>query len=148
MAGCALIITLLMGGAAYVPANDCSLEIVIYNLDNRRLWTYAIGMTSLSVTWHSPSGEPDRLMYRRGLTAGETKKLDRFLARYPFGRLEKYYVNERINGNTGTVYRIRINKNIKDVFVFYARPEQVLELNRFINRLLPRQFHLWDEPSS
>jgi hypothetical protein len=140
-----LIMTLLLGSASYVPDNNLSLTISLYTLDNRKLWTYALDMRSISVTRHSLSGEPDRLLHRRDLTVRETKKLDRFLARYPFDRLEKYYINEGIHGDTGTVYRIRINKNGKDLYVYYARPAAVLELNRFINRLLPRQYRLWDE---
>ncbi|MBP7734430.1 MAG: hypothetical protein KA369_00520 [Spirochaetes bacterium] len=141
----ALIIALLGGSAGYVPKNDLVLTITIYAIDSRKLWTYVLDTRRISVTRHFTRGEPDRVLLERPLTLQEIKKLDRFLGRYPFDSLEKYYINERIHGSTGTVYHIRINRKGKDSYVFYARPESLLELNRFINRLLPRQFHLWDD---
>lgn len=145
MIRCAVIISLLLGSTGYVPKNNIALDIIIYNLNNQKLWTYALNMTSLSVTRHFLAGEADRLVHQRALTLREIKRLDRFLARYPFAALERYYINEKISGTSGTVYCITINRDGKEVFVYYARPAAVLELNRFINRLLPRQYHLWDE---
>lgn len=145
MAQCALIITLLMGSAGYVPHNNLALTITIYTISNQKLWTYTLDMNSISVTRHSLNNEPDRLLHQRALSLKEIKKLDRFLARYPFDKLEKYYINEGVHGDTGTMYRIRINRGGKELYVYYARPGTVLELNRFINKLLPRQYRLWDE---
>ncbi len=145
MARLVLIIPLLLGSFGYVPKNELALTITICTINNRKLWTYALDMTGISVTKHSLSGEPDRLLHQRNLTLKETKKLDRFLGRYPFDSLKKYYVNEGVHGDTGTVYRVRLNRGVKDHYVYYARPDRVLELNRFINKLLPRQFWLWDE---
>ncbi|HNW27239.1 MAG TPA: hypothetical protein PKN50_02080 [Spirochaetota bacterium] len=141
----ALIIPLLLGGPRYVPKHDFALTITIYRINSQKLWTYALDMTGISVTRHSPGGEPDLVVHRRALTLKEIKKLDRFVGRYPFDSLEKYYINEGIHGDTGTVYCIRIHGGITDHYVYYARPGRVQELNRFINRLLPRQYRLWDE---
>ncbi len=141
----ALIIALLGGNAGYVPKNDLALTVTIRAIDSRKLWTYALDTRRISVTRHFNRGEPDRVLLERPLTLQEIKKLDRFLGRYPFDGLEKYYINERIHGTTGTVYNIRINGKGKDSYVFYARPETLLELNRFINRLLPGQYRLWDD---
>ncbi len=145
MAHCALIIPLLLGSFGYVPKNDLTLTITIYNINNQKLRTYALDMTRISVVQHSLNGEPDRFLHQRNLNLKEIKKLDRFISRYFFDSLEKYYINEGVHGNTGMVYRIRLNRGMKDHYVYYARPAKVLELNRFINRLLPRQFQLWDE---
>jgi hypothetical protein len=145
MAQCALIITLLTGSAGYVPHNNFALTITIYTISNQKLWTYTLDMKSISVTRHSLNNEPDLLLHQHALSLKQIKNLDRFLARYPFDRLEKYYINERVHGDTGTVYCIRINRSGKEVYVYYARPGTVLELNRFINKLLPRHLHLWDE---
>jgi hypothetical protein len=145
MANLALIIPLLLGSFGYVTKNELELTITICTINNQKLWTYALDMRGISVTKHSLSGEPDRLVHQRYLTLVETKKLDRFLGRYPFDSLEKYYINERVHGDTGAVYRIRINRSRNEHYVYYARPEKVLELNRFVNKLLPRQFWLWDE---
>ncbi|HPL17942.1 MAG TPA: hypothetical protein PL180_14710 [Spirochaetota bacterium] len=141
----AVIIPLLLGGPAYVPKHDLALTITIYRIDNQKLWTYALDMSGISVTRHSTGGGPDLIVHRRALTLQEIKKLDRFLGRYPFDSLDNYYVNEDIHGDTGTVYRIRINRGSTEHYIYYARPGRVLELNRFINRLLPRQYRLWDE---
>lgn len=145
MAQCALIITLLMGSSGYVPHNNLTLSIIIHTISNQKLWTYTLDMNSVSVTRHSINGDPDRILHQRILSLKEIKKLDRFLARYPFDSLEKYYINESVHGNTGTMYHIRINRDGKEVFVYYSRPVTVLELNRFINKLLPQQYRLWDE---
>lgn len=144
MARIALIIPFLLGVSGYAPKHDLALTITMYRINTQKIWTYALDMAGISVTRHCPGGGPDLIVHRRPLTLKEIKKLDRFVGRFPFDSLEKHYVNESIHGDTGTVYRIRINRGMRDHYVYYARPARVLELNRFINRLLPRQYRLWD----
>ncbi|OHD63263.1 MAG: hypothetical protein A2176_11810 [Spirochaetes bacterium RBG_13_51_14] len=140
-----IVIPLLFRAVGYMPETSFSVIITIYAGTARALWTYSLDTESISVTRHSANGDPDRIVERRALTLKEIKKLDKYFTLFPLQRLAKQYVNEKIHGDTCSRYFVRINREEKQTYVCYARPEELLDLNRVINRLLPRQYRLWDE---
>jgi hypothetical protein len=144
MRGALIVISMLLALPAYTPKNNFSVYVTIFVHHDRRQWTYHLDAGGISVVRHSLEGGPDVTVLRKDLTPGQLKKLDRYFAVYPLGGLEKKYINENIDGDTFTWYNISINSMQKNTYVFYDRPKDLVELNRVINMLLPRQYRLWD----
>jgi hypothetical protein len=139
-----IIIAMLLALPAYTPKNNFSVNITIFVHHDRRQWSYRLDAGGVSVVRHSLEGGDDVTVVRKDLPLEELKKLDRYFAAYPLGDLKKEYINENIDGDTFTWYNIMINSTHKNIYVFYDRPKDLVDLNRVINRLLPRQYRLWD----
>jgi len=138
------VLSLAFVAAAYVPRTDISLSITIYR-GTRSLWTYRLTTDSISVTRHYTDGTPDAVMLNRTLTVKEIKALDRYFTGFKPGELKHRYTDESIDGDSCSRYYFSINMSEKESYVCYARPPELSGLNRMINGLLPRQYHLWTE---
>jgi hypothetical protein len=142
--GFLMAIALLSSGPDYTPKTSITLVITIYSTGDQKLWTYTLENRRISVTRHFPDGRRDMPVFRRDLTVDEAKRLDRYFRGFSLHELKKEYIDTDTGGDSYTCYHIKINTSAKDVYVFYARPDKLLNLNRVINRLLPQQYHLWD----
>ncbi|MBN2158152.1 MAG: hypothetical protein JW807_02065 [Spirochaetes bacterium] len=130
----------------YNPKNRVSVTIILHDIiGHRALWTYELDNNHIRVTRHASVERPDSVIFERNLTYNEKKKLSRFFGGFPIHKIEKKYIGRTHTGDSCSIYRIKINAVEKGAYVYYSRPEELLELNRFINRLLPRRFRLWDE---
>lgn len=136
----------ILAAHAYNPKNRVSVTIMLRNITgNRMLWTYDLDNSRIRVTRHADGERPDSVVFERDLSLAERKKLSGFFGAFPIRNIEKQYIGREHAGETYSIYRIKINSLEKGAYVYYSRPGELLELNRFINRLLPRRFHLWDD---
>ena len=127
------------------PADSFDVTVEIFTLPRKKIWTYRLTPGAVSIFRRAVDAGRDTTAYRRDLSENQRRSLGRFFRRFPLERLESNYIGERYQGETFYAYHIQINKIKKDIYVYYARPDELLDLNRALNRLLPREFHLWSE---
>lgn len=136
----------LPAAALFSPKNRIEVSIVLYDaITGRKLRTYLLTSQMITVTCRAADTGMDRVMVRHSLSELECRKLDRFFSGFDLGTVGKQYFNENGGGDSFWVYRISVNRIIKEAYVYSARPPALLQLNGEINRLLPRSQALWDE---
>lgn len=142
----ALILTLLTASAfAAAPEITFSLTVTIYSLPREKLWTYRLSPDAISITRYAVEGGRNTTAYRRDLSRKERRSLIKFFQRFPLDSLQSKYIDENNRGTTYYEYHFLIQRSSRDIYVYYARPDELLELNHTVNRLLPRRYHLWNE---
>jgi hypothetical protein len=140
-----LIIPLLAFTAdRYTPVNDFSVHVTILSDLDCIAWAYRLDRESITVTRYAGC-VPERAVVRRALSDNEVKSLDRFFGKFPLSQIRKEYDGDRLRGDTCYRYHMRINRDVRDSYVFIARPADLARLNWKLNRLLPKQYRLWEE---
>ena len=117
-----------------------------YTKGRYKTFTYDYTPNEIVVTRHSVNARPDKVLFRRKTTPDEDAFLSRYCTAFPFASLKDSYTDDKTEGETHQEFYVEWSDSHRTIYVYYATPPELRQLEEAIEKMLPANRDDWYNP--